>query len=310
MGIDSKTTFDPPKERVFTNTASVSALIDPKDDPITESARKEKELVERDLNRARGGIDLSQRTGRMNRGQAAGNEQNFQAQKEKEKYEKAMQKAISQAQKDLEQRMEELAQELDKVNKVLGAFDKLEDLIKNGKFDKDNAAHLLLLQQTGVTLEEVEGPGGLEKTKEKRKPFEERREEIIKEAEGLVQEAANHNYSSTAITEFKEKLEQEEGAVSYAIAANLEAPEELKAAAIQVNTQDQEITGVSQNENSFFGAFSATSVAKIAVPDEGIKSKKEKIELGATFAKAVNADTAPELTGVEAVLNFNGPKVG
>jgi uncharacterized phage infection (PIP) family protein YhgE len=290
MGTNNKTTFEPPKERVFTNTAFVTSLVDSENDPLTHSARKEKELVERDLNRARGGIDLSERTGRMNRGQAAQNEQNFQAQKEKEKYEKAMQKAISQAQKDLEQRMEELAQELGKVNKVLGAFDRLEDLIKNGKFDKDNAAHLLLLQQTGVTLEEVEGPGALEKTKEKRKPFEERRDKIIEEAEGLVQEAANNNYSSNAITEFKEKLEQKEGVVSYAIAANLEAPEILKTVAAHAQTEDH------KQQDFSFSSF-AGSLGDLG---EGIKPSDNNLNLGAAFAKATDptSTASPELQKV------------
>ncbi|MCA9466315.1 MAG: hypothetical protein KC643_12855 [Nitrospira sp.] len=276
MGINSKTTFEPPKTRVYTITGSVSALIDPEKDPLTHSARKEKELVERDLNRARGGIDLAERTGRMNRGQAAQNEQNFQAQKEKEKHEKAMQAAMKQAQKDLEQRMEELAQELDKVNKVLGAFDKLEDLIKNGKFDKDNAAHLLLLQQTGVTLEEVEGPGALEKTKEKRQPFEERRKEIIKEAEGLVKEAADNNYSSNAIAEFAQKIAQTDREISYEVAANQKAPEILKTIAANTRTEDHK-----QQELSF-----SSFASGLGDLGEGIKPNDDNLNLGTAFAKA------------------------
>lgn len=290
MGIDSKTTFDPPKERVFTNTASVSALIDPKDDPITESARKEKELVERDLNRARGGIDLSQRTGRMNRGQSVIAETiNLEDQKKKD--EKTMRTAMSQAQKAMEERLAELAKELDKVNKVLGAFDKLEDLIKDGKFDKDSAAHLLLLQQTGMTLEEVEGPGALEKTKEKRQPFEEYKKGIEEEVEYLESSGAkimaavdNHEIpADEGAAQIDDMLNHASSAGVHNLWRNDGVHEEVKVAA-------------AKNFSSGFG----TSITKTleGVP-EGIQSSEGLGSLSAMFAEKADplqsTKTQPEM---------------
>lgn len=58
-------TFEPPKERVFTNTASVSSLIDPKDDPVNETTRLAKEKTQRALQLSRKEAPLPESTGLM-----------------------------------------------------------------------------------------------------------------------------------------------------------------------------------------------------------------------------------------------------
>ena len=225
---------------------------------LNATTQIEKNQIGKDLELSRKG---PLQNGRQNRGASLSAEIR-ENQKEKEKKDKEFRRAISHAQKVLEARLAELNAELKEIDEGLSAIAKLRALRKNGTFDKDNAEHIVLMQQAGVTSKEMESPEGDRILDEKEKDFHDRREEVIKESKELIQEAEQKGYTSEAITEFKEKLEQADSAVSYDIASNQDTLENLKESAGKVVIEDYDDAGLREKDMDFLGSMSGTSVAK------------------------------------------------
>ena len=199
----------------------------------------------------------------------------FSDRKKREKEKADTRLALKQATQILENQLAALNRQLAQVDKVLGAFDKLEDLIKNGKFDKDNIDHMALLQMTGMTLEEMQSPDALKIHSEKKNPYVERREKLLEKGRSLVEELDEQGGgSSPAVKEFKQQLRKEDGALSYEIVANVEAPEEVKKAVAEVRTEGH------IQKNASFASF-ASSLGDlgggIITENASIKQEFEKV---------------------------------
>ncbi len=270
---------------------------------MNASSRIERKQIGKDLELSRNG---PLQNGRQNRGASLSAEIR-DTQKEKDKKDKEFRRAISEAQKALEASLEELTAELEKIDKGLNAIAKLRALRKNSTFDKDNPEHILLMQKAGISSEEMESPEGDRILDKKEKDFHERREEVIKKSKVLIQEAETKGYTSEAITEFKQKLEQTDSPIAYDIASNQDGPEELKKAARTVFTQNEKDLGELDNEKLFFST--GTSVAKNNGIGEGITFSNAELTMEADFSKVADPKPSPDGLSVAVAIKLNSPKV-
>jgi hypothetical protein len=272
---------------------------------MNATSRIEGKQIGKDLNLSRKG---PLQNGRQNRG-ASLSSKIRDTQKEKDKKDKELRSAISHAQKALETSLAELTAELEKIDEGLNAIAKLKALRANGTFDKDNADHIVLMQNAGITSEEMESPEAGDILDKKEKDFHERREEVIKESKVLIQEAKQKGYTSEAINEFKEKLELTDSSIAYDIATNQDGPEELKETAGKIVIEDYDDAGLLDKDTDFFGSMSGTSVAKNNGIGETIKSKNGNLALSSTFTRASDPNPPHEAPKVEVALNLEVPKV-
>jgi uncharacterized protein (UPF0147 family) len=292
---NTMTTDAPAPEIMVDENGRVLVGREAEQNAVNATSRIEEQQIGKDLKLSRKG---QLQNGRQNRG-ASLSAKIRDAQKEKDKKEKELRSAISEAQKALEARLEELDSELKEIDEGLNAISKLRAFRKSGTFDKDNADHIVLMQNAGITSEEMESPDGGQILDEKEKGFSERRKEIIKESDGLIRQAEAEGYTSEAITKFKENLEQTNSEVAYDIVANQEVPEEVKEAAGKIYTKSQ------TKETSLSLSSYANALEGLA---NGITSKTEDLDLGATFAKAHDPNSSSEVLQVDSRLNLEGPK--
>lgn len=270
---------------------------------VNASSRIARKQIEKDLELSRKG---PLQNGRQNRG-ASLSAKIRDTQKEKDKKDKELRSAISHAQKALEASIAELTAELEEIDKGLNAIAKLRALRANSTFDKDNADHIILMQNAGITSDEMESPEAGDILDKKEKDFHERREEVIKKSNVLIQEAEQKGYTSDAISEFKQMLEQTESPVAYDIAVNQDGPEEFKETAGNVFTQNEKDLGLLDNKNSFFNA--GISVAKNIGIGEGITSLNTDLDMKANFSKAADPKSSTEDLPVSVAMKLDSPKV-
>lgn len=239
---------------------------------VDEEARKEGERVRTDLMRGIfGDRDLSSGNGRINRG-AAVLAQNEILNKKKKEDEKAQSEAFKLAQKALEEHLKELGEELERLRKSLRDLDELEDLIKAGKFDRNNNRHQSLLRSTGLSADDVNSPDALTKTEERRKAFKER----MKEAEREYKES--------------EKLRDD-------IGKGKNPPPEI------LEKIQNKVTTLKGNRESILGIDKVIGerAQEVAIEALGYKKGTEKLVKNLVFENV-------EFTDSESELNFDSPK--
>lgn len=262
-------------------------------DPVTAVARKEKELTQHDLERARGGNDLAETFGRQNIGPAVATKQAFETKKkEDEKFENAMRQLLQQMREELERRLEELDRHIAETNaKIEELREELEtsetrlekqfgkdwqEKLKRGELDPDDP----LLRQWLMQQQQL-------------KDYLERREKLIKERDELEKQVAEIEGSNLPDHLKLERMEEilEQG-TSPAVQKVWRGHEASK--------QAQEIAGVlySENElkvetvNSLFPGFETVSVAGSGQFGRGIEAKVENIK--SEFAKAAEPSVTDE----------------
>ncbi|MEX5219714.1 MAG: hypothetical protein NW701_17930 [Nitrospira sp.] len=279
-------------------------------DPLTGVARKEKELTEHDLERARDGHDLGEKFGRQNIGPTVANKQALETKKrEDEKYESLMRQALQQMREALERRLEELdrliAENNDRIEGLKVEIETTEILLEK-RFGKDWKEKLRkgdldsddpLLQQWLVQQQHLND-------------YLRRREKLIEERDDLEKQIAE--IESSNVPDHL-KLERMKGALDRGTSPGIQevwrdnkAPQHVQEIAGSVNTGDGE-TIEAQAAGTMFAQIAGASFAEKAGIGSGIESKLKSIT--STFAKAAEATTAeePELATAD-IPPIKGPK--
>ncbi len=280
--------------------------INPENDPVTAVARKEKDLTEHDLERARDGNDLAEKFGRQNIGQSVLNKHNLESKKkEDEKFAHAVQQFLQQMREELQRRLEaldkqiaetnarieELREELTTTEKVLEKrFGKdWQEKLKRGDLDPDDP----LLRQWLMQQQQL-------------KDYLDRRNELIKERDELedrIKEIEVSNFSDDLkLAKMQEVLEQGTTPGVQEIWRDDHASQQVQRIAGAVYT-DTELKV--ETENTSFPGFSSVSVAGSGEFGKGIEAKTDNIK--SRFAEAA----APRVSeDKEPIISITSPLNG
>lgn len=260
-------------------------------DQVDDEARKERERVETDLRRAVFGSDTSKNNSRLSRSPKTEKAILIADEKKKKEEESRTRETLKRAQEALEEHLRALDEELERLRKSLRDLDELEDLIKAGKFDKNDSHHQELLRSTGMSVDDVQAPDALTRTEKQREAFRERVKEIEEKKEYIKEGSAKINQSDLPDHVKAQKIRElvSHGTVAGAqhVWRDEEASEQVRNA---VNTfcVEEEFGVESQNQNEMFSQFVGTSFATKAGIGEGIEGKADNIRL--EFSKAVKQD--------------------
>ncbi|MGQ0556021.1 MAG: hypothetical protein ACT4PN_08780 [Nitrospiraceae bacterium] len=280
------------------------------DDPVTAVVRKEKELTQHDLERARDGNDLGERFGRQNISSTAVSKVALESKKkEDEKFEHAMRQLLQQMREELERRLEELDKriaetnaQIEELREELATTEELlskqfgkdwQEKLKRGDLDPDDP----LLRQWLMQQQQL-------------KDYLERREKLIKERDELEEQVTEIEASDLPdhlkIEKIKEVFEQSTAPGVQEVWRDTNASQQVQDIAGSVNTGDGETIEV-QEAATMFGQIAALSFAEKAGIGSGTDSKLKSIT--STFAKAGEATTIkePELVTGD-IPSHKGPK--
>lgn len=281
-------------------------------DPVTAVGRKEKELIEHDLNRARGGIDLAQQTGRMNRGGVAANAQSLEAKKEEDKkFESTMLQLLQQMQEALERRLEEF----DRL--IAGNNAKIEELK-----EEIETTETLLEKQFGRDWQEKLKKGELDANdpllrqwlmqRQQLNDYLKRREKLIQQRDDLEKHIAEIEGSNLPddlkLERMKEVLESGSSADVHKVWQDDKVSEQVREIAGIVHTEDYSRAASQESGSGTFAQFAGLSFAGRVDIGDGMEAKTESIK--PKFAKAadLNSPEQPELI-VTNTSAFKGPKL-
>lgn len=136
------------------------------EDQVDKISRDENARIRTDLMR---GIFGAMPTGRIERGGAVF-AKNEILQKQREKDKEEQREAFKRAQEALERHLDELNkilakidERLNEIRKQKSALDQLEELYRRGKLDAQNAEHIRLAREAGLTREQIEKDGDIGK---------------------------------------------------------------------------------------------------------------------------------------------------
>lgn len=284
---------------------------DNENDQVDDEARKEKERVETDLRRAVFGSDTNKNNSRLSRSLKTEKAILIADEKKKKEEESRTRETLKRAQEALEEHLRALDEELERLRKALRDLDELEDLIKAGKFDKNDNHHQELLRSTGMSVDDVQAPDALTRTEERRKTFEERRKEVLKEKEYLKEGGAKILQSDVPD---HVKLQEMQELLSHGTSVGVEflwkdrgASEGVRKVAGDLNTA-YGLEFQSQQAEMSFPEFSGASVSGNGNFGKGIESKMEDIQK--LFASAATFPVPKVMEG-ETVQNpsLKGPKL-
>lgn len=286
--------------------------IDTEQDPVTAVGRKEEELTEHDLNRGRGGIDLAQQTGRMNRGGVAGNAQSLEAKKEEEeKFESAIRQLLLKMQEALDRRLEELDR-LIAVNKA-----EIKELKK-----EIESTETLLAKQFGQDWREKLKRGDLDLNdrlirqwlmqQQQLSDYLQRHEKLIKERGDLEKQIAEIEGSNLPdhlkLEKLGEILESGTSAGVHKVWQNSEMSEQVRQIAGITHTEDYARVATQESGGGMFAQFAGISFAGKAGIGEGIEAKAESIKSKFADAAEPSISETSEPTTSHIPI-FKGPKV-
>ena len=181
--------------------------LDNENDQVDDEARKEKGRVEADLMREALGrkSDI-----RLERGSKPYKAIFIADEKKKKEEESRTRETLKRAQEALEEHLRALDEELERLRKSLRDLDELEDLIKAGKFDKNDSHHQELLRSTGMSVDDVQAPDALTKIEEARKKLLEHMKEVERqknESERLLNDFKSGKISQEDAREFEKNVE-------------------------------------------------------------------------------------------------------
>lgn len=277
-------------------------------DPLTAIARKEKELTEHDLERARDGNDLGEKIGRQNIGPTVANKHVLETKKrEDEKFESLMRQALQQMREALERRLEALDRLIAKSNV------KIHELT-----EEIQTTETLLEKQYGKDWKEKLKKGALDANdpllhqwlmqQQQLKDYLERREKLVKERDDLEKQIAEIDGSGLSdhlkLKRMEEVLDQGTSAgVQEVWRDNLASPQVQKISG-EINTAD----GLSlEAMNTVFPGFSSISVAGSGAFGNGIETKTASLKT--QFERAAQLSRPEELEVVASNTPFvKGPK--
>ena len=266
-------------------------------DPLNATARKEKELVEDDLNRARGGIDLAQSTGRMNRGGTMASTQSSEAKKEEdEKFERAMGEALRQMREALERRLEEFDRLIAENN---ARIEELKEEIET--------TVTLLEKQFGKDWQEKLKKGELDANdpllrqwlmqQQQLNDYLKRHEKLIQERDDLEKKIAEIEGSNLPdnlkLARMKEVLDRGTSPGVQEVWRDNQSSEHVQVLTGLINTDAGEKL---ETENNFFPGFESLSVSGSGDFGKGIDGRIENIK--AKFANAAELSTTEKLEPV------------
>lgn len=271
-------------------------------DPVTAVGRKEKELIEHDLERSRDGNDLGEKFGRQNIGSTVANKQALETQKKEEKkFESAMLQLLRQMQQALERRLEEIDRLIAENNT------KIEELK-----EEIVTTETLLEKQFGKDWREKLKRGDLDLNdplirqwlmqQQQLSDYLHRSEKLIKERDDLEKQIAEIEGSDLPdhliLKKMQEILERGTSAGAQEVWRDYKAPRQAQETAGAIYTDD----GVKlETDNNFFPGFAGASVAGNGQFGKGIETKTGNIK--SKFANAAELSTTEQ---VEPVV-FNLP---
>lgn len=281
------------------------------DDQVDKITRDEKARIDSDLlNGSLGDRDIQASRSRTNRGRSI-LVRNEILQKQKEKDEDARREAFKRAQEALEEHLRALEKELDRLYESMRALDELEDLIRAGKFDRNDSHHQSLLQKTGMSADEASGPDALRKTEKLKEIYKERIKEIqeerehLKEGKNKIIQSDLPDYVKTQ--KVQELLSQTTSAGVFGFWLDKESAGQTRQEASTVYSET-EINIESETAGQTFAQFAGASVAAKAGIGEGIESKAENIK--SEFSKAAELGTSERSDDpVPLDMGFKGPKL-
>lgn len=263
------------------------------DDPVTAVVRKEKELTQHDLERARDGGDLGEKFGRQNISSTTVSKVALESKKkEDEKFEHAMRQLLQQMREELERRLEELDKRIAETNaqieELRGELATTEELLKK-QFGKDWQEKLKrgdldpddpLLRQWLMQQQQL-------------KDYLERREKLIKERDELEKQVteieSSHLPDDLKLEKMKDVLAQGSSGGVQEVWRDTEASKQVQEIAGIIYTEDELKV---ETENTVFPGFASMSVAGSGQFGKGIETKTENLK--SQFAKAIELSMAEE----------------
>lgn len=281
-------------------------------DPITAVARKEKELIAHDLERARDGNDLGEKFGRQNISSTTTSKVALESKKkEDEKCESIMRQLLQQMREELARRLEELdgriAETNAKIEELRGELETTEALLKKqfgddwleklkrGELDpNDPLLRQWLLQQQQL------------------KDYLERRERLIQERNELERRIAEIEGSNLSddfkLEKMKEILDGGTSAGVHKVWQRSEVSDQVRQLAANKHTEDYAQVAAEEFGNGLLVQFAGVSFAAKA----GIGDSEGAITdtLRSKFAAAAEPGEVekPELIA-SIIPTFKGPKV-
>lgn len=266
-------------------------------DPVTAVVRKEKELTQHDLERARDGSDLGERFGRQNISATAVSKVALESKKkEDEKFEHAMRRLLQQMREELERRLEELDKRIGETNAQIEEL--RDELATTGE---------LLRKQFGKDWQEKLKRGDLDPDdpllrqwlmqQQQLRDYLERREKLIKERDELERQVAEIEGSNLPddlkLEKMKGVLEQATVPVIHEVWRDNKASTQVQGIAGVIYTDN----GVKlETENTFFSGLAAPSVAGNGEFGTGIEAKTGNIK--SKFANAAELNKTEQSEAV------------
>lgn len=278
-------------------------------DAVTSVARKEQELTEHDLERARDGNDLGEKFGRQNIGPTVANKQVLETKKrEDEKFESLMRQALQQMREALERRLEELDRLIAESN---AKIDELREEIET--------TETLLEKQFGQDWKENLKKGDLDPNdpllrlwlmkQQQLNDYLERRRELTKERDDLEKQIGEIEGSNLPdhlkLEKMQEILERGTSAGVHKVWQNSEVTEQVHQVAAYVHTVDY--TRV-ESQEADSGMFAGISFAAKAGIGDGAEPKTEHLKLKFAQAAEHTIVEEPEFAATT-IPPFQGPKV-